>query len=454
MALTKEKRIYLFAEAPIPKAIVTLAVPTLLSQLITMIYNLADSFFVGRLGDPYQVAALSLVFPLFMITTMIANLFGIGANGVISRSLGAAEYEQAKAASAFAFFGAAVAAVLVSVICAVFLTPMLEVAGASEMTLGYARDYLKFVLVFGGLPTILELTLSHLIRAEGNSRQAGFGIMLGGVLNIFLDPIFIFRLKMGVSGAAAATLISNIVSLVFFFAVIIRTRKESFLSFRPGDIRPGTALDVLKNGLPSSMQIVFGSTGNIVMTHTAAGFSDMAVASFGILQKFTTMAVHIAVGVSQGVMPLLGFNYTARNYSRIRSINRTIIIGDAAFSAVFLAVVELFPRAFVSLFIANPDSISMVVTFVRIGFIGVVGTVLMNYFIVAFQAFGKWKICLFLTFMRQILIYVPAILIMSRLWGVYGLAGSFTAAELTSCVIIAVFFLHLMKRVQIEICGE
>ncbi len=452
--LTKEKRLDLFANAPVPKAIMSLVLPTLLSQLITMIYNVADSFFVGRLGDPYQVAALSLVFPLFMITHLIGNLFGLGANGVISRSLGAEQYEKAKATSAFAFYGAAAASLTVSILSFFFLPSMLKIAGASPSTVGYATDYLTYVLTLGAVPTVLQLIFSHIIRAEGNSRQAGFGIMLGGVLNIFLDPLFIFGLKMEVAGAALATLISNIVSLIYFFIVFYRLRKESFLSIRPADIRLNVAGEVLKNGLPAACQIILGSSSNLVMTHTAAGFSDIAVASFGILQKFTTMAVCIALGISQGVIPLLGFNYTAGNYPRIKSINRYIISAAMIFSLAFLTAVEMFPEAFVSVFIADQETIRTAAGFVRIGFAGVVGTVIVNFYIASFQAFGKWQSSLLLSCVRQLVIYIPLILIMSRLWGVNGLAGSYAAAELLAASFGALIYVRLIKSIKKELLAK
>ncbi|MBR2879111.1 MAG: MATE family efflux transporter, partial [Oscillospiraceae bacterium] len=218
--LSKAEKLILFESAPIHKAVLRLVVPTMLSQLVTMIYSFADAFFVGRLGDENQIAALSLVFPLYMMTTLLGNLFGIGGNSVISRALGEADYTKARRTSAFSVYSCVGVALVFSLCLYPALNEVLYFIGASTNTAGYAYDYLYVVLILGAVPTTLQLTLSHLVRAEGASRQAGFGIMLGGILNIVLDPVFMFAFNLGFKGAAIATLISNCVSLAYFVVIL------------------------------------------------------------------------------------------------------------------------------------------------------------------------------------------------------------------------------------------
>ena len=211
-----EKEKYLFETAPVPKAVAALVIPTVVSQLITIVYNLADTFFVGRLGDETMVAAITLCLPIFMLLTATANLFGIGGASVMSRALGAGDGDKARRAASFAIWGSVIAAAVVAVVFAAFETPLLTAFGAEGMRLEYAGDYLMYTVVGGAVPTVLSSVLAHLVRAEGKAAHAGIGLSLGGLLNVALDPLFIFDqgLGTGVSGAALATLLSNIASAV------------------------------------------------------------------------------------------------------------------------------------------------------------------------------------------------------------------------------------------------
>jgi len=447
MALDRDQKIELFATAPIPKTILNLAIPTVLSQLISIIYNLADSFFVGRIGDPYQIAALALTFPFFMLSHLIGNLFGIGGNSVIARALGKGEYERIKRVSEFSLLGAILASVLLMLITIFFLEDLLIFVGASPETLQYARDYLFYTLTIGAIPVCCQLTLAHLIRAEGASRQAGIGVMLGGILNIILDPILIFKFDMGIAGAAIATLASNVTSLIYFMIYLIRNRETSFLSFRLQIPAWAEAKKVMLNGLPACFTIVFGIVTNAIMTRCASEFSDLAVASFGILQKFTTSAIFLAVGFGQGVMPILGFNYAAKNEARIRKINRFAITSISILAVVAISLTELFPETLVSFFSTDPETVSAASRFVQLAYPGVFGTLIINYYASAWQGFGKWRLGLGFQAMRQLLIYGPSIVWMSRLWGVDGLSFSFLISELATFVIGTFMFIFVLRTI-------
>ncbi|MBE7016557.1 MAG: MATE family efflux transporter [Ruminococcaceae bacterium] len=449
--LSKAEKLILFESAPIHKAVLRLVVPTILSQLVTMIYSFADAFFVGRLGDENQIAALSLVFPLYMMTTLLGNLFGIGGNSVISRALGEADYTKARRTSAFSVYSCVGVALVFSLCLYPALNEVLYFIGASANTVGYAYDYLYVVLILGAVPTTLQLTLSHLVRAEGASRQAGFGIMLGGILNIVLDPVFMFAFNLGFKGAAIATLISNCVSLAYFIVILFKTRSESFLSCDVRNYSLHVGGEVIANGAAAAITILFGSTSNIVMTKTASAYGDIAVASFGILQKYMTMAIFVAIGIGQGIAPLLGYNYTAQNYRRIRQATRIVVGADAILAAVFFIAVESFTVFFTSLLTSDADTAYAAAEFVKIGYLGIGGTIFMNFFISAYQAYGSWKSSLLMNFVRQIVIYIPNILIMSRLWGVVGLAAAYSVSELVAFVIALIIFLRLMKRIRKEL---
>ena len=449
-ALSKEEKIYLFSEAPVGTAIIKLAIPTIISQLIIMLYNMADAFFVGRIGDPYQTAALSLAFPLSMLLVLLGNLYGIGGNVVIARALGEKKYDKVRSVSSFSFFMTLVSDLLVSILFVLFLDDVLMFIGASDKTFPFAKSYLTYILIIGAVPTGMQLTTAHLLRSEGMAKKAGTGMMLGAVINIGLDPLFILILKNGITGAAIATLISNCISLIYLLSVAFRNRASSFLSFSLKDFSLKYAKEVLKNGLQAASIVIFGSTANIVMTRTAASFNDIAVASFGIQQKYTTLSVNIATGFGQGVMPLLGFNYSAGNFQRIRDVNKTAYKFDGIFVLVFVALVELFPRVFAGFFTTHPETVTATAEFLRISFIGTISVVFMDYIAASFQAFGKWVHGILISFIKQIALYIPMIIIMSRWWGVKGLAAAYAVSQILSLIISGSMYISLLKKISLE----
>lgn len=220
---------YLFEEMPVPRAVATLAIPTVISQVVTMIYNLADTFFVGQIGNPYMVAAVSLVSPWFNLLTALGNLFGLGASSLISRMLGVNNRRDIKHVAAFGIWGGAAVTLVFGLATWLARDGLLHFLGASADTYGYAESYLLWVVVLGGVPTMVSLALGHLLRSEGHARQASAGMMFGGILNVVLDPILIFGFSMDVAGAAIATALSNAVSVVFFIFQYVRLRgKQRF----------------------------------------------------------------------------------------------------------------------------------------------------------------------------------------------------------------------------------
>ena len=231
--MTKLSEKELFETASVPRAVATLAIPTIISQVVTMIYNLADTFFIGQIGNPYMVAAVSLVSPWFNLLTALGNLFGLGGSSLISRLLGAKKEKDIKYVSAFSVWGGAAVTLLFSIGTYLARRPLLTFLGASPDTYGFAESYLFWVVVLGGVPTMVSLTMGHLLRSEGHARPASAGMMLGGILNVVLDPVLIFGFDMGVAGAAIATAFSNAASVVFFVIQYIRLGKKSAVSLHP-----------------------------------------------------------------------------------------------------------------------------------------------------------------------------------------------------------------------------
>ena len=225
-----------FEDMPVPKALATLAVPTIISQLITMIYNLADTFFIGRTNDPLKVAAATVSFVLLFMMSAWANLFGVGGGSLISRLLGEKRLDEAKNVAAFSFFGAIIIAAVYSAVTYIFMDPILMFIGASENTVIYARDYAFFVVTLGGIPTTMTMTMAHLLRSEGYAKEASFGLGMGGVLNIIFDPVFMFVIFPSgeeVAGAAFATMLSNVIVFIYMFTIYLKLSQNTCMSVSP-----------------------------------------------------------------------------------------------------------------------------------------------------------------------------------------------------------------------------
>lgn len=437
-----------FETIPIPRAIVKFVGPTVLSQLISLAYHLADTFFVGRTNDPRQIAALTLSFPLFMFLTGIANLTGIGANSLISRSLGVRDETQAKRASAFGFYGAIAVTLLFMAALTIWMRPILNVVGASPDTYDFTVSYLMITVVFGGLPTVLTMVMGHLVRAEGKTKQASIGMSVGCLLNIALDALMVYVFKMGIAGAAWATLISNVVSMCYFFVILHRNRGTTVAVISPKYLGwyPTVISQVLLVGFPSALLIVYGSAANIILTHFMSGYGDINVAGFGIAQKVSTIAIQITGGVSQGVMPLVGYNYGAKNYDRMKKTASFTFVILAVFCVLCVVIIELFPRAMVSIFIGEPETIRIGAEFLRRVVLCIPGQCFVSIFNSIFQATGHWKQALFMYTFRQLLLMIPLLILFNHLFGMFGLAWAQPVSDTLSLVFGFVLYIRMIRK--------
>ena len=435
-----------------PRAIAKFAIPTILSQLVTLIYNLADTFFVGHTNDPAQVAALTLSFPLFMMIIMVSNLFGIGANSFISRALGQGDRERASTASTFAFYGAIGGILALIAVLAVFMRPILTAIGAvTPESYAATKAYLSWTVIYGGVPSVAAMMLGHLIRAEGNTKQASIGMALGGFLNIGLDAIFVPVLGLGAAGAGIATCISNIISMLYLYVVLRRTR-NSVIDLRPTNLRFERYIvkQVILVGIPAAAIIILGSSANAILTHYMSDYGDVSIAAYGITQKIGTVGIQITIGLTQGIMPLLGYCYGAGETKKLKDINRWSFILLGCYAAVCIVVVMTFADTLVRMFISEPDTVEKAVRFLRIWFFCAPGMCFTNLFSSIFQAMGKWIHSLALSVIRQIGLLIPMLAILSRLVGEMGLISAQPAADTISLLVGIGIYISLMKQLKEE----
>lgn len=444
----KNDKTELFEAMPVGKALLTMAIPTIVSQLITMIYNIADTFFIGMSNDPYKVAAASIVGVLFFMLNSLANLFGVGGGSLLSRLLGEKREDDAKRVGVFSFYGSLAIVSVYALICFLFTRPLARLLGASDNTIDYAASYLFWVVVIGGIPSTLALTMSHLLRSAGYSKESGVGLAIGGISNIILDPLFMFVfLPEGneVTGAAMATMLSNVIGLVYFFFAYRRLRGKTVLSVSPQYIRLEKSLiiEILSIGLPSALTALLANMTSIIKNNLTSGYGDIEMAAYGIVLKADMLPLNIGMGLCQGMMPLVAYNYAAKNYSRMRSFTKAAQVAGMATACVFIVLFEVFAPQIIWIFIRDEATIAYGTNFLRIACLATPFMISNFQKIYCLQAMGKGKESLLLGVCRQGLLAIPILLILNHFVGLYGVVS----AQLLSDGITFIFSTVIYRKV-------
>lgn len=440
----------LFTSAPVGRAVAALALPTVISQIITVVYNMADTYYIGQLNDPDQVAAATVAMPLFMLMTAQANLFGVGGSSLISRCLGLKNREKAAHTAAFCIWTSAAVALLYGLLALALRPVLLPIFGADEKTLGYSMSYVLWTVGIGAVPTVLSAELAHLIRAEGYSRQASIGIAFGGVLNMALDPLFIFVFRLEITGAAIATMLSNVAALCYFLLFLRKIRRESTITLSPrqyslGDGIPG---EVLAVGLPSFMISTMATFSNIMLNKIISADSNEAIAGMGIAKKIDLLAFAIAQGLTQGTLPLIGFNYTSGDRRRMMGVIRALLFSCLAISLSGALLLFLEAKPITRLFIGNAKTVAFGRTYLRILSIACPTTALNFFCITVFQATGKKLRPVLLTMMRKGGLDVPLMFVFDRLLGTAGVAWATPVADAAALAVAAAMLVPYLRRLK------
>lgn len=439
---------YLFEEMPVGRAVATLSIPTIISQVVTMIYNLADTFFIGQIGDPLMVAAVSLVSPWFNLLTALGNLFGLGGSSLVSRMMGAQNRRDIKYVSAFSIWGGAVVTLAFSLATYFVRTPLLNFLGASPDTYGYAEDYLLWVVVLGGVPTMVSLALGHLLRSEGHARQASAGMMFGGILNVALDPVFIFLFHLDVAGAAMATALSNAASVVFFLISYRRLGRKTAVSLHPRYFTFRFTKPVFSVGLASALATALGNASNMVMVHLASGYGDIPVAAYGIVKRIDQFPLNVSMGLCQGFMPLVGYNYASKDYRRMRRVSTFSWKVALVLSAGFVVCFAAFAPQILHLFIPEDETSTLGAAFLRIACLAVPLTSVNFLISYTLQAMGKGMQSAVLTFSRQGLLNIPLLIVMNLIFGLYGMIWTQLVVEVIMLPVSLGLYTYTFHRLK------
>ena len=444
----------LFESMPVAKAVMKMSVPTVISSLVIVIYNLADTFFVGFLNNPVQNAAVTLSAPVLLAFNAVNNLFGVGSSSMMSRALGKKDYDTAKRSSATGFYCALASALLFSLSFTAMKNTVLGLLGADSTTYEATSGYLYWTVTCGAVPSILYVVMAYMVRSEGASLHSSIGTMSGCLLNIILDPIFILPqgLGMGARGAGLATFISNCFALCYFLVLTTVKRKKTFVCLNPKRVtkRKEVLLGICAVGIPSAIQNILNVTGMTILNNFAAAFGADPVAAIGIAYKVNMIPLQISLGVSQGIMPLIGYNYSARNYKRMKGFliftSRIVL----SMMLVTLVIFFLFSDKISGLFIDTPSVVGYSAKFLQ-GMCISLPFLCMDFIAVGvFQACGMGKKALVFAILRKIVFEIPFIFILNHFFPLYGLAWAQTCAEVILAAVALTVLVKMFRRLERE----
>ncbi len=445
----------LFESAPVPAALARMALPTVVSQLITLVYNIADTWFIGRTNNPYMVAASSLVLTVFLMSAALSNLFGVGGGSLVVRLLGQKREDEARSAASLSLTMAAGAALLYALFTLALMNPLLRLLGASDNTIGFARQYLLCVVVIGALPTVLSIVAASLLRSVGYAREAAFGLGMGGVLNITLDPLFMFVLLpdgFQVLGAGLATMLSNLASFCYFFAVLRRVERESVLSIprRVERIEPPSMRSLFSVGVPAGLSLFLFDLTNIVINRLSASHGDIELAAMGIVLKVERLPLNIGIGICLGMVPLVGFNYAARNHKRMNEFFSAARTVGLAVAAVCVVLYRVFAPQLIRAFIEDADTVRFGTQFLQARCFAPPFMFLSFHIVHFMQAVDRGKVSFYLAVIRQLCLNIPILFLFNALFGMTGIVWTQMTADILNTIVSYVIYFRVLRKITEE----
>ncbi len=447
----QDKTQQIFRDAPVPKAVLTNVIPSIVSMIMVLVYNLADTFFIGQTKNAYMVAAVSVATPAFLLFMAVGMLFGIGSTSLISRMLGEGKKEEAKRTSSFSFWTSLVVGVISMIVIWIFNTPICRAIGASDDTVEYATQYLAIVAL--GIPfLIISNAFSNIIRAEGQATKAMMGMIIGNLINIVLDPIMILGFGWNVAGAAIATVLGNVFSAVFYIMHLVS--KKSMLSIRLKDYsaKKKILIGVFSIGIPASLNSILMSTSNIVINKFMMQHGDMAVAGLGVAMKVNMIAVMLLIGVGTGIQPLLGYCFGAGNKKRYLAVLKFSIVFGLILSAIMTVICYFGAAPLVTAFLEDEQAFQYGFSFSRIYILSGPILGILFIFMNAIQSMGAAIPSLILSVSRQGIIYFPILITISLISNTpQNLAMTQPLTDyIAAALSIVLFIIAYKKRFQVK----
>lgn len=445
----RNNKMELLGNAPIPKALMALGIPIMIGMLINALYNLVDAYFVGGLGES-QMGAISIVFPLGQVVVGLGLMFGNGAASYLSRLLGRGDKDTANKVASTALYSSVLVGAIIIILATIFLKPILTLLGATDTIMPYALTYAR-IYVVSCIFNVFNVTMNNIVTSEGAAKTTMCALLLGAILNIGLDPIFIYVLEMGVAGAAIATAISQLVSTLVYLNYVLR--KKSAFTFSVREFAPTKQMmaEILKIGVPTLTFQLLTSLSIALINRAANGYGDAVIAGMGAVTRVTSMGTLVVFGFLKGFQPIAGFSYGAKKFDRLQEAIKTSILWSTIFCVIVGLLMAVFSTQIISQFTdGNAEMISVGqksliangFSFMLFGFYTVYSSL--------FLALGKGTVGFILGACRQGICFVPVILILPVLWGLNGILYAQPIADVISAVITIFMALHLHKELSAE----
>ena len=445
----RNNKMELLGNAPIPKALMALGIPIMIGMLINALYNLVDAYFVGGLGES-QMGAISIVFPLGQVVVGLGLMFGNGAASYLSRLLGRGDKDTANKVASTALYSSVLVGAIIIILATIFLKPILTLLGATDTIMPYALTYAR-IYVVSCIFNVFNVTMNNIVTSEGAAKTTMCALLLGAILKIGLDPIFIYGLEMGVAGAAIATAISQLVSTLVYLNYVLR--KKSAFTFSVREFAPTKQMmaEILKIGVPTLTFQLLTSLSIALINRAANGYGDAVIAGMGAVTRVTSMGTLVVFGFLKGFQPIAGFSYGAKKFDRLQEAIKTSILWSTIFCVIVGLLMAVFSTQIISQFTdGNAEMISVGqksliangFSFMLFGFYTVYSSL--------FLALGKGTAGFILGACRQGICFVPVILILPVLWGLNGILYAQPIADVISAVITIFMALHLHKELSAE----
>lgn len=443
----QDKNLELMEKAPVRKAILTLALPTIFSSIATLLYNLADTYFIGLLDDVYQLGAVSLAYPVFIIMQAIGSIFGIGVAPYISRCLGAQKYDEVKKTSSVTLYTSVFATFGLTAIYFLLRTPILSILGTSVHTFELTKQYLNIVVAFAFTMT-LQTVLGSLLRAEGKANHAVIEMVLGTVVNIILDPIFILKFNMGVVGAAIATIIGIAMADIYCLVILLKGKTTISLSFR--DFKPAKRIykEVFKIGVPACAGQLLMSVTNAAFNNLAAGYGDYVISAYGVAGKMIYIAIIVVNSYTGGYMPFAGYNLGANRIDRVTAAFKFTLITSTILSLVLLIPFVGVAHPFMAAFTSDQATIDVGVMILTtwaycLPVLGVQFTMMST-----LQVFGQATRAMIVNIGRQSVFYFPFLYLLNKLFGLTGLFVTNPVSDIITTIVAVLLVISPLRKLM------
>lgn len=444
---------YLFEEERPGKALAIMALPTIISQMIVLLYNLADTWYIGRTNDPDMVGASSLAVTLYLAVVALSNVFGVGGGTLMARLEGEKKTDDARKVASYSVAAATLCTLAFSLLVLIFIDPILRFLGADDATIVYARQYVMMTSVIGGVPTVLSMCMPQLLRNAGYARQAGLGVGIGSLLNVLLDPLFMFViLPKGseVLGAGIATMLSNVISMTYFIVLFIKLKDKTVLSIpvRIEKIGPENTKALYSVGVPAAFAIFLFDVVTIALNKMTVAYGNIPLAAMGIVLKVERIPMYIGIGICLGMVPLIAYNYGSGDKERMHQISaaarRAVIIS----SVICTVLMFVFARQIIREFIKDEQTVAYGIIFLKARALAMPFMVVGNYIVHYMNAVGKGKVSFVLAVIRHLVLILPIMIIMNFAFGLIGLVWSQLVADVINTGAAAAIFLRVVNSIM------